>query len=212
MKRILSMLLVLSMLLGCAAAAEMGVQVIGGIGVDTEPVSLDDIKLNAAVSIDGYAEILLTEFSYKDILGFYKQGKNEMDPYSDWYYASGEDAEFAVLRADLTNLATMDKQFLENCEVRVVFDNTYEYGGWCYQYNYDNKTDSWMVNDPYGSLRGIQNKECVIHKDDVFAIGPMYTGHYAFGCTLPNAVVNSKKPLRMVITIDGNELTYNIRK
>lgn len=46
----------------------------------------------------------------------------------------------------------------------------------------------------------------------MFAAGPMYTGHYAFGCTLPNAVVNSKKPLRMVITIDGNELTYNIRK
>lgn len=209
MKRILSMLLVLSMLLGCAAAAEMGVQVIGGIGVDTEPVSLDDIKLNAAVSIDGYAEILLTEFGYKDILGFYRQGKNKMDVYSDWYYDSGEDAEFAVLRADLTNLATMDKQFLENCEVRVVFDDTYEYGGWCYQYNYDNKTDS---RDGYGSLKNIQNKECVIHKDDVFAVGPMYTGHYAFGCTLPNAVVNSKKPLRVVITIDGNELTYNIRK
>lgn len=209
MKRILSMLLILSTLLGCTvAAAEMGVGANGGIGTDAEPVSPDDIKLNAVVSIDGYAEILPTEFGYKDILGFYQQGKREMNS-SNWYYASGEEADFAVLRADFTNLATTDKQFLEQCEVRVIFDDTYEYGGWCYQYNYDNKTDSWAVFD---SLAGLQNKECVIHMDDVFAIGPMYTGHYAFDCTLPNAVVNSKKPLRMVITIDGNELTYNIRK
>lgn len=43
----LSKLLLLSVLLGCSAAlAEgMGVQVIGGPAVETEPVSLDDLKL-----------------------------------------------------------------------------------------------------------------------------------------------------------------------
>ena len=211
MKKILSMLLVLSMLFGCSVAmAEMGVQVIGGPDVDIEPVSLDDVKLNASVSIDGYADIFLTEFSYKDILGFYVQGKHDIDPYKDWYYVSGADADFAVLRVDLTNLSTKDKQFLENCEVKVVFDDTYEYGGWCYQYNYNNATYDW--SGTFGSLNKIQNTEFVINKEDVFAVGPMYTGHYAFGCTLPNAVINSKKPLRLVITIDGNEITYNIRK
>ena len=59
---------------------------------------------------------------------------------------------------------------------------------------------------------GKQNKNWVIDPADNFEIDPMYSGHYVFGCTLPNAVVNSEKPLRMVITIDGNELTYNIRK
>lgn len=209
MKKMLSLILVFSLLLGCSAAmAEMGVQVIGGPDVKTEPVSLDDVKLNTTVTIDGYADVLFTEFSYKDILGFYLQGRHDVQ-YNNYQYQSGADADYAVLRVDLTNLATRDKQFLENCEVEVVYDDVYEYAGWCYQYNYNNepRNDSW-----YGSFSNIQNTEFVIHKDDVFAIGPMYTGHYAFGCTLPNAVINSKKPLRLVITIDGNEITYNIRK
>ena len=42
--------------------------------------------------------------------------------------------------------------------------------------------------------------------------GFIVDGHYAFGCTLPNSVVKSKKPLSMVININGNEITYNIRK
>ena len=195
MKKILQMLLVFSMLLSASAAlAEgMGVQVIGGPDVDTEPVSLDDVKLNSEVTIDGYANVLFTEFTYKDILGFYVAGKHDINPYQDWYYVSGAETDFAVLRADLTNLSTKQKQFLENCEVKVVYDDVYEYGGWCYQYNYDNATYDW--SDKFGNLNRIQNTEFVINKDDVFPVGPMYTGHYAFGCTLPNAVINSKSLL-----------------
>lgn len=46
MKKILSVLLVLSMLLAASAALaeNMGVQVIGGPETETEPVSLDDFK------------------------------------------------------------------------------------------------------------------------------------------------------------------------
>ena len=41
----------------------------------------------------------------------------------------------------------------------------------------------------------------------------MYTGTYASGCTLPNYVIEDKKsPLRIEISMDGNELTYHIRK
>ena len=52
----------------------------------------------------------------------------------------------------------------------------------------------------------------MIDRNDQFPVGPMYTGHYFFGCTLPNAIVNGKAPLRMIISLDGLELTFNIRK
>ena len=57
MKKILSVLLVLSMLLSASAAlAEgMGVQVIGGPEIETEPVALDDLKIGEEAEIEGYA-------------------------------------------------------------------------------------------------------------------------------------------------------------
>lgn len=211
MKKILSMLLVLSMLLGCSVAmAEMGVQVIGGPDVDSEPVSLDDVKLNTKVTIDGYGELTLTQFTYENRLLSYEAGSsiNAMG------YDSGADADFAILRADITNIAVTARDFLANCEVKCVFDDVYEYQGWVYQYNYDNKTGEYSYSRfSNGDCVGYTDAQTfVIAKDDNFAINPMYTGHYCFGCTLPNAVVNSKKPLRIVIMMDGNEITYNIRK
>jgi len=216
MKKILSMLLVLSMLLTASAAlAEgMGVQVIGGPETETEPVSLDDIKLNASAEIEGYATITPTSFAFVDLLGTYRAGKtaprysNGYDSESEWY-KSGAEAEYAVLKIDFLNTAMTPKDFLSQYEVKVVFDDKYEYAGWGYQYNYNNSTEK---HSNFGQSSGCQNTEWVINKADNFAIDPMYEGHYCFGCTLPNAVVNSKLPLRIVITIDGNEITYNIRK
>lgn len=209
MKKILSMLLVLSMLLGCSVAmAEMGVQVIGGPETETEPVSLDDLKLNVEAEIDGYGILCATDFAYKDRLGYYRSGRSDIYNADD-FYLSGTEADYALLRIDITNTSTKPRDFLASCEVKVVYDDVYEYGGWCYQYNYNNKT----YNSSYsGEDSQKQNTNWVINAADQYAIDPMYQGHYVFGCTLPNAVVNSKKPLRMVITIDGNEITYNIRK
>lgn len=181
------MLLILSMLLGCSVAmAEMGVQVIGGPDTETEPVSLDDFKLNVDAEIDGYAVLFGTEFNYI----------NEFKHHPSWTstYSSGNEAEFAMLRIDILNTTMKPKDYLASYSVKVVYDDVYEYGGWAYQYDFD------------------QSKTTVLDLNEQFAIEPMYQGHYVFGCTLPNAVVNSKKPLRMEITIDGNEITYNIRK
>lgn len=210
MKKILSLVLVLSMLLGCSVAmAEMGVQVIGGPDTETEPVSLDDIKIGVEAEIDGYGIILANEFAYADRLGYFEQGRTSPKRYDYTYYQSGNDAEYAILRMDITNTARENKDFLGDCEVKVVFDDVYEYAGWAYQVNYNNDTD---MSSNYGEDNQKQNVRWAIDSADNFPIGPMYAGHYIFGCTLPNAVVNSKKPLRMVITIDGNEITYNIRK
>ena len=103
---------------------------------------------------------------------------------------SGAEADIAYLRADIRNLAKKDTKFLGTISVKAVYDDEYEYNGFIYQLNHKSE-----------SFRGESD------------IGPMYTGHYGFFCQLPNFVVQDKtSPLRMVITINGHEFTYNIRK
>lgn len=209
MKKILSVLLVFAMLFGCSVAmAEMGVQVIGGPETETEPVSLDDLKLNVDAEIEGYGILYATEFAFKDRLGYYRSGLTYVYDGRD-FYLSGMEAEYALLKVDIINTSTKPRDFISSCEVKVVYDDVYEYAGWYYQYNYNNRTSDSSYS---GEDSKKQNTNWVINAADQYAIDPMYQGHFAFGCTLPNAVVNSKKPLRMVITIDGNEITYNIRK
>lgn len=199
--------LLLAMLCVSTAWAEMGVQIIGGPAVETEPVSLDDFKLNADVKIDGYGVLCGTSFEVADKLGYYRQGRTELYYGDNLYYKTGREAEFVILRMDILNTTTNDKDYLGNCEVTVVCDDTYTYAGWCYQSNFDNKTNSYSEPDDKN-----QNTRWAINKADNFAIKPMYEGHYIFGCTLPNAIINSKLPLRMEIKIDDNEIVYHIRK
>lgn len=209
MKKLVTLVLCLMMLLTSAAFAEgMGVQVIGGPATETEPVSLDDFKLNVEAEIEGYGLLYATDFAFKDRLGYYRSGRSNVYN-SDDFYNSGNEAEYALLKIDITNTATKPHDFLTSCEVKVVFDDVYEYGGWFYQYNYNNETYN---SSHSGEDSKKQNTNWVINAADQFAIDPMYQGHFVFGCTLPNAVVNSKAPLKMIITIDGNEITYNIRK
>ena len=203
-------------------AEDMDVQIIGGPETeDAETVSLDDIKLNSEIEIDGYAIIKPTDFQTKDVLYCWKDYNG-----SDLsLFESGNEADYMLLRADFTNTATSPRNFLKDCSVKVVYDDKYEYAGWAYQYNYDNNVkeaylecyrgDDYAYQIYYNNGDNEYNansNDFVIPSDSSFPINQMYTGHYAFGCTLPNSVVSSKAPLRMEIEIDGNELTYNIRK
>ena len=234
MKKILSVLLVLSMLLSASAAlAEgMGVQVIGGQDASMQPVSLDDVQLDATVEIPGWGDITPLTYSVLDCVMVRKPGVQnkvwiwrskgnkwveEFDSYynvymevtckehgdeeypwwcEDWvtHYQSQSQADFAFITMDILNTTATKIDYLKDCEVKVVFDDTIEYAGWYYQRNMDLNRCTW------------------IDVSDNFAIDPYYTGHYVFGCTLPNAVFNSKKPLRFEIKIDGNEIIYNVRK
>lgn len=183
---------------GVYAEESMEVQMINAWDEETGTSTQDDIKINSSCEIENYGTFLATSFEFVDVLAKFNAGKG--GAYDVGNMKSGNDAEYAVLKVDLTNITTADKNFLEQCEVKVVFNEKYEYQGWQYQYDYDNTTDyDYNIN-------------AVIHQDDQFAIGPMYQGHYCFGCTLPNSVVTSKEPLQMVITIDGHEIIYNIRK
>ena len=210
MKKALSLLIVLSLMLGYSAAlAEgMGVQPINVPDADMEPVSLDDLKLNTEADIDGWGILTLTGMETVDGLGFYRSGRSDVYS-SDDYYWSGAEAEYVVLYADILNTTLTAKKYTENITVKAVFDDKYEYNGWFHQRNYNNGTYSW-ANLEADKKR--QNTRWAINASDYFSIDPMYLGHYIFGCTLPNAVIESKKPLRLIISIDGIEITYHIRK
>jgi len=193
MKKFISIVIMFSMILvfaNTACAADMGVQIIGGPEEEeTETVSLDDLKLNVDVEIDGWGILKLISFEYID---YFEIADNS--GFKIGNFESGEEADYAFLRLDITNTTVKSKDYLSDITVKTVFDDVYEYGGWAYQFNFD------------------KSKNRVVKEDNRFPIEPMYQGHYVFGSTIPNAVVNSKKPLQMIFTIDGNEFTYNIRK
>jgi len=197
MKKFLALLLTLTMFIPTVAFGEgLGVQLISGPQTETEPVDLDDIKLDIDVEIPGYAIITPRFFSFLDSFLYYRG--SSWDPRTTY---SGAEADYAMLFIDILNTGKKEKEYIGASSVVVIFDDDYVYGGWVAQIYYDEINN---VN------REFSNK--VIDTDGSRAIDPMYLGHYVFGCALPNAVVNSKKPLRMVITIDGNKITYNIRK
>lgn len=179
-----------------AQAAELGVQIIGGQTEQAETVSLDDIKIDVPVDIYGFGTINPSSYVVQDRLVRYKKGSNN----SETFY-SGNEAEYILLKMDITNTTAAAKNYLADAEIKVVFQDNFEFAGWAYQYNWDKSS---------GDKKYSANQ--VIHPEDNYSIDPWYVGHYCFGCTLPNAVVDSKLPLRMEIKIGGNEITYNIRK
>lgn len=237
MKKILSMLLVFSLLLGCstAMAEDLGVQIIGDPNANsgTEPLSFDDIKVGKDYRIDSYSVITPISFEFVDIFAQWKDGmpstkkgstyrdrnvvycENPSDGEYHKYVTecgwkeSGTEAEFAWLKIDILNIKKVDVNFMGDITVKVVYDDEYEYGGWVRQFDFDlNNTTLYR----YDFQTTIGMPVCMGSADEK-PIGVMYTGHYVCGCTLPNFVVNDKKSsLKMVIDIGGNELTYIIRK
>ena len=205
-KTLVSLLMVIAITLSCYAADNsMGIQMIGGPGVDTTPVSLDNMKVGETVTIDGYGRITITEVGTIDIIDYYQQGKRNI---GDWgndnrrRENSGVEAEFYIVKMDIVNLSLQPTNFLKNCTVVATYDDVYKFGGWCHQFNWNNTFG-------YGTDT---NKKAYIDDADQFEISPMYAGHYIFGVTLPNAVIEADEPLSIVINIGGNELTYVVRK
>lgn len=241
MKKLVAIFLVLAAMMGTMAFAEdLGVQVIGGPNVSSEPLSLDDMKLGETYSIDGYAKVKPVEYLVVDFFAQFKKDANytsvggsrtatSADVFVDnidnnWYYNwrwwdaqwkdSGVNADFIWLLVDLTNLQKTDVNFMENASVKVVYQDDYEFAGWIRQVNYD------YIN--YGTQgRDVSRYEydtkcpnvVVLDPVNVEDIGMLYTGTYAFGATLPNSVISdTTSPVRIEITLGENELTYHIRK
>lgn len=237
MKKLIALLVMLALMSRFACAEDLQVQIIGGEDVPQATLDLDDMQLGQTYEIDGYARIAPLAFEYKDIFPQYSAGNAGNNGYGDfhghenqnitgkvrysdvfyppYYYEiywqnSGTNADFAWLLMDVTNMQKEPTSFMQETSVKVVFDEEYEYAGWVRQFNYD-----------YDSTREIEGEEGVetygsfiraaLDPADEQPIDMVYTGHYVFGCTLPNAVVNGTESLSMVIDLGGNELTYNIR-
>lgn len=173
MKKFLGLFLVLIMLFIASAglADDLAIKIIGGENTAMEAVSLDDLQLGTAYTIDGYAVISPKEFIIADCFAQFGKDGNygvhqaaslshpEKEPsivysYADskfnkeqWRYSdahwidSGKTAEFLWFIIDITNLQKVDIEFIEQATVKVVYNDDYEFGGWVRQINYDNLED-----------------------------------------------------------------------
>ena len=207
-----------------------------------EPMRFDNVTFGKAYKIDGYATITLLGFKFVDMFAQWEEGKagtahrvigyldrdealdavfyqkpkelrvitgKDNNSYENCNFKeSGNESEFAWLKVDIQNLQKTAVGFMKNINIKVIYDDEYEYNGWVRQFNYDySKSEIYR----YKGTTPIGWPVCLSPIDEM-SISPMYKGHYAFGCTLPNFIVEDKNsPLRMVIKLDEHELTYNIR-
>ena len=203
-------------------------------------VSLDDMQLGTSYTIDGYAAVQPLEFAYYDFFaqfgenddyGSYQGGDFNRDQvasfsdskleYGSWRFndaswmESGESAQFAWLLMDITNMQKKAVDFTEEISVKVIYQDDYEFVGWVRQIDTDliDKAHSDTgVSRNVGEKTDYPNT-IVLNPEKEHAVDMLYTGHYVIGCTLPTFVVSdSKSPLRIEISLGGNDLTYHIIK
>lgn len=227
MKKLLALLTIVALLTGLACAEDLQVQIIGGEDVPQMTLDLDDMQLGQTYEIDGYARVTPVSFEFMEKFIQYDAGApgdntshgtnhskvcHATNAYNGYYehlnwMRSGVNADFAWLLMDITNTQKSAVNFIQEATVKVIFDEEYEYAGWVRQFNYDyDLNGAYYDGDDQGDFI-----RAALDPVDEESIDMMYTGHYVFGCTLPTAVVNGTEPLRMVIDLGGNELTYNIR-
>ena len=120
---------------------------------------------------------------------------------------SGEMADYMWFRMDLVNRRKDACLFSEETIIKVVYDDEFEFAGWLRQINPD-----YVVAPFRSAYEGVFAEEQTINPANEESVEMMYTGCYAFGCTLPTEVINGKEPLRVEIQLGDNELTYHIRK
>ena len=218
------------------AALIFVILMLGAACADDDKMTFDDVTFGKVYKMKGYASVTLLGFKFVDAYAQWDDGRAAArDKYDEaregdtsvvfsekpstkpaWYKCykncnfkdSGDEADFAWLKIDIVNLQKNNATFMKDISVKVIYDDEYEYDGWIRQFNYDfSKSEIYR----YQSKTTIGWPVCLSPVDEM-PIKPMYKGHYALGCTLPNFVVEDKSaPLRMVITMDDHKLTYNIR-
>lgn len=239
MKKFLALALLVAMLtsLSLAHAEDLGVQM---VGPSNTAGSTDDMKLGSSYTLDDYATIKPLDFLIVDY--FAQFGKKEDysfkrrydgniwqvyshsnldNSYQDWRFVdaewkdSGTNAQFYWLTMDVTNLQKKAVNFAEEASVKMVYQDDYEFVGWVRQIDPDvlNKQYTDYGVSRLGGDKNDYPNVIVLNPEKTHPIDMMYTGHYVFGCTIPNFVVEDKKsPLRLEIKLGGNELTYYIIK
>ena len=225
MKRFLVIASILLLVLGmaCASSADEG-------------MTFDNVTFGKAYKMKGYASVTLLGFKFVNMYAQWEDGKAGINgvkiwddgKYEDYVFRkgkqernsaiayayckiikSGNEADFAWLKVDIANLLKQDAHFMKDIVIKVIYDDEYEYEGWVRQFNYDFSNFELYS---YNKNAGVIGWPVCLSPVDEMPIQPMYKGHYVFGCTLPNSIVEDKESsLRMEITIGDNKLIYNIR-
>ena len=193
MKKILSVLLVLSMLFASVGYAladdDTGVLMIGGPEDEAAgAVNLDDWKESETAEIPDFANITLVSVKFVDTID-YNSGR--------YCFESGVQAEYLRIRMHFLNTKKTAFNFLNVFgDVICNFGEGYQFGGW--------KRQEWLRN----------NKDWYVYQkaDQSHELDPLYEGYFDVMVTLPNYVVESKEPLSVTFTIGQSEFTVNVRK
>lgn len=187
MKKILLMLLILSMMLTATAFADdTGIQVIGGPSAESTPVSMDDMKIGKTVKIDGFGDVTILSAEWRDEIAY---GNDK-----SWY--SGAEAEYLYLKLRILNTQKSAYDYAQVIhDIVCDFGDGYQFGGW-YRQREDDTDSGYLYKDEKKS----------------YEIAPLYAGQYGVIVTLPNLVVESKEPLSVTFKIGDNEFTYHHRQ
>ncbi len=143
------------------------------------------IKLGEVIAIDDFAEITVTNNSFGKRI-------DPPNPASFYSYYENKEAEETFLDTVITlkSLLTSAKSSDEFVDVKIVYDNKYEY-----------RTFS-AIEDNGGSDFTYTN---------ITSIEPLKSGVLHFLASVPLAVESDGKPLKAVITINGTEYEQIIR-
>lgn len=161
--------------------------------------------------IYGYAIVTFTDFEFVNMYGQWDDGKagQKVSEYAK-LHPSGNDADFTWLKIDVLNLQKSSVDFIKDTTVKAIYDDEYEYDGYLRQFYYDYANSKVTSENKDAGVIGWP--VCLSPVDEI-SMGPLYKGHYAVVCQIPNPVIEDKdSPLRVVINMGGNQLTYNIRK
>ena len=189
MKKVL-LFVVLAVLLTFGLVFAQGIQVIGSDQQNSAAETLDNIKEGEEYEIADWGIIHFIDYGQRDYT-IKKEGYRDAE-------SDGETgADYVRVFFKITNISLSPKNYLDKISVKAVYDDRYVINGsWAQWDDYDQQTSTGYY----------------VRQNDVYPIDPFYAGFYSFGVTLPDYIINDTKPLRLEITIDDVELTYNIRK
>ena len=188
MKKMLLFVVLTVLLTVSSVFAQGGIQIINPQNNNSSNMDyLDNVKVGSEYEIEDWG--IITIYNYATLVDYTDETGYKDDLIQN--YSDKPGADTVILCMDIVNITLKAKNYLKNISVKTVYDDKYTIDGWWVQQDKDRK-----------SLKSSQ----------VFEIDPFYEGHYMFGTTVSDYIMKDSKPLRMVITIDDIELTYNIRK
>ncbi len=109
---------------------------------------------------------------------------------SKWAHKAAKNEQYILLELDILNTNRQARGYLLGAEITAIYDGYYTYQGEVQQLQ-DTDTNGCNATE--------------------IKLDPLYNSSYAFACKLPNAVINGDGPLTLVLTLDGIQLTYDVR-